>query len=90
MARLTKAQKARLSTEQQEFRRVAALAQDHGYTLHRTTGLQPYALHGQGTYAFGVGLPVVEGTARDIEHWLLAQAIGGSDVGAPDEDEAPF
>jgi hypothetical protein len=90
MPRLTKAQKARLATERQEFRRVAAKAQDHGYTLHQVIGLQPYALHEQGPNAFGVGLPVVEGTLNHIENWLLAQAIGGSDAGTPDDDEAPF
>jgi hypothetical protein len=67
MARLTKKQRADLAEEKQAFTRVAGLAAQRGYTLHRMIGLHPYGLLTAGRE------PGFQGTLEEIESWLTTE-----------------
>jgi hypothetical protein len=67
MARLTKKQLAALEEERQSFNRVAALAAQKGYSLHRMMGVHPYGLL---TPDQRRGF---EGTLEAIEAWLMIE-----------------
>jgi hypothetical protein len=64
MARLTKKELAASAEERWAFNRVAELAAQKGYTLHRMIGLHPYGLYTPRQER------TFEGTLQDIESWL--------------------
>jgi hypothetical protein len=67
--RLTKAEKARIEAERQEFRRVEAIAQDKGYSLHRVIlASHPYCVR-----INQLDPNAYEGTLADIEVWLQSK-----------------